>query len=274
MDRNNPWGPAQPPHNNANPFARGYAAPPGATPHALGQPQVEAIDLYDARYDGALEDSAVVAFTKRVYAYFSVALFVATAACLGGVYAMDHLIATGQAGLVSGFALGTLVVFFGSYLTVIFMRKNHSPLKLGLLYVFAASAGFMTTPLVGAFVHQGMGLTVVAAFAVTAVTFFGLTVYTLTTGRDFRNLGGALFLGLIVLLCLVLLNLFVPFASGMHRLIVVGGILLFIGFILYDTSQVTRAYFISNDAVTAALMLFYDFFALFKYILLLLADRR
>ena len=154
------------------------------------------------------------------------------------------------------------------------MRKNHSPLKVALLFVFATCAGFMTTPLVGAFVNAGMGMTVVAAFAITAVTFFGLTIYTLTTGQDFRNLGGMLFIGCLVLIGVALMSIFLPAGGALSMLITIGGIILFIGFILFDTSMVTRNYFYSNDAVGAAIQLFYDFFALFRYILILLADRR
>ena len=49
---------------------------------------------------------------------------------------------------------------------------------------------------------------------------------------------------------------------------VIGGILLFVAFILFDTSMVTRTYYYSNDAISAATQLFYDFWALFRYVLL------
>jgi|GEM_PF-47648 len=250
---------------------QGYSQPQGYAPqYGDGQP----VDLYNSPYAGELGDAAVVAFTKRVYAYFSAALATATVACLGGMYAVNGLLAAGQKSTVTTLAIVSLVGFFASYLTVVFMRKNHSPLKVALLFVFASCAGFMTTPLVGAFVNAGMGMTVVAAFGITAVTFFGLTVYTLTTGRDFRNLGGMLMIGLLVLIGVAVMSMFMPATSGLHTLVVIGGIVIFIGFILFDTSMVTRNYFHSNDAVGAAIQLFYDFFALFRYILLLLGDRR
>lgn len=259
-------------YNNRHYAQQGYAPPQGYTQgyEQAGQP----IDLYNTPYAGDLSDSAVVAFTKRVYAYFSAALATATVACLGGMFAVNHLLAAGQKSAVTTLSIVSLIGFFASYLVVVFMRRNHSPLKVALLFIFAACAGFMTTPLVGAFVNAGMGMTVVAAFAITAVTFFGLTVYTLTTGQDFRSLGGMLLVGVFVLLGAAIMAMFIPGGGAMHTLIAVGGIILFIGFILFDTSMVTRNYFHSNDAVSAAIQLFYDFFALFRYILILLANRR
>jgi FtsH-binding integral membrane protein len=249
----------------------------GQAPQGYAQPQYAAggdADFVESQFSGAMGDAAVIAFTKRVYAYFTGALMTATAACVGGMYAVDGLMAAGQRTALTGLAVASTIGFFVSYLVVVLMRKNHSPMKVALLFVFASCAGFMTTPLVGAFLNAGMGMTVVAAFGITSVTFFGLTVYTLSSGRDFRSLGGMLTVGLLVLIGLILLNIFIPFSGPIHRLIVIGGIVLFIGFILYDTSMVTRNYFHSNDAVSAAIQLFYDFFILFRYVLLLLGDRR
>ena len=71
-----------------------------------------------------------------------------------------------------------------------------------------------------------------------------------------------------------LLNIFVPFPDAISRLVMAGILLLFVGYTLYDTSRVTRDYYHANDAVGAALMLFYDFFILFKYILYFLGGSR
>ncbi len=259
---------------NDRPYAQqGYGQVPQGYAPQYGDPG-QPIDLYGAPFSGELSDSAVVAFTKRVYAYFTAALITATIACVGGLYAVNGLMAAGQKGAVTTLAIGSLIGFFASYLIVVFMRKNHSPLKVGLLFVFASCAGFMTTPLVGAFLNAGMGMTIVAAFGITAVTFFGLTVYTLSTGRDFRSLGGMLMIGCLVLIGVALMTIFIPAGGFVNQLIVIGGIVLFVGFILFDTSMVTRNYFHSNDAIGAAIQLFYDFFALFRYVLLLLGDRR
>lgn len=267
---------------NPNFPRNGYGGRPPHMGGAYGQPQGYgympgpdgAAEMYgEQRYEGALSDPAVIAFAKRVYGYFTGALLTATLACLGGMELTHYLVANGQAGSLRAVSIGTLVVFFVSYLIVVFTRKAHSPLKTALLFVFAGSAGMMIAPTITAFVAAGYTMTVLFALGITTVTFFGLTVYTLTTGKDFRSLGGILTVGLLILLGMILMGIFLPF-NGLHLAISLGGIVLFTGFILYDTSRVTRDYFYAGDAVSAAIQLFYNFFMLFWYLLRLLADRR
>src|SRR5690606_19568017 len=76
----------------------------------------------DPAIEGDLADPAVAAFAKRVYAYFGSALLTATAASAGGVAATDHLLATENYGALSGMRIGALVVFFASFLFVVFTR--------------------------------------------------------------------------------------------------------------------------------------------------------
>ncbi len=228
----------------------------------------------DEPYEGDLADPAVAAFAKRVYAYFGSALLTAAGASAGGVALTDHFIATQNVSAFNTMRIGSIVAFFGSFLFVIFTRKSHSPLKTALLYVFATACGVMIAPMLSFFMDAGMGMSIVFAFGITSTVFFGLTVYVLATGKDFTGLGKYLFAGLILAIGLLLLNIFVPFPDGLSRLIMAGILILFVGYTLYDTSQVTRTYFRANDAVGAALMLFYDFFILFKYILYFMGGSR
>ncbi|MCF6227507.1 MAG: Bax inhibitor-1 family protein [Planctomycetes bacterium] len=227
-----------------------------------------------------LSNPAVIAFTKKVYAYFASALATATAASLGGVMITNNFIAQADpltGALPSGFGamrIGSMVAFFVSFLAVIFMRNTKSPLRTGLLYVFSGACGFMIAPMLTFLIAGGMGMSIVFAFGITTVVFGGLTVYVLSTGKDFRSLGGILFVGLIVAFGLILMNVFIDFPSGMSRLIMAGILLLFVGYTLYDTSKVTRDYFVRDDAIGAAMMLFYDFFILFKYILYFMGSSR
>jgi modulator of FtsH protease len=232
-----------------------------------GQPGYVDGVAVEGPFEGDLAEPAVAAFAKRVYAYFASALLVAAGASAGGVAVTQHLITTENFGGLSAMRIGALVAFFGSFLFVVLTRRSHSPLKTGLLYVFATACGVMIAPMLTFFMASGMGMSIVFAFGITSTVFFGLTVYVLATGKDFSGLGKYLFAGLILAIGLILLNIFVPFPDGMSRLLMAGILILFVGYTLYDTSQVTRAYYRANDAVGAALMLFYDFFIMFKYIL-------
>ncbi len=228
----------------------------------------------DNAFEGDLADPAVAGFAKRVYAYFASALLTAAAASAGGVALTNQLLSTENYSGFNAMRIGSLVVFFGAFLFVAFTRKSHSPLKTALLYVFATACGVMIAPMLTFFTESGMGMTIAFAFGITSTVFFGLTVFVLATGKDFSGLGKYLFAGLILAIGLILLNIFVPFPDGMSRLLMAGILVLFVGYTLYDTSQVTRAYYRANDAVGAALMLFYDFFIMFKYILFFLGGSR
>ena len=250
-----------------------YGPVPGAQYPAHGY-EAEMYDQAGVYADGDISNPAVAAFAKRVYLYFASALAVATGASYGGVLATEHFISTNNYQGLQTMSIAALVTFFAAFLVVIFTRKAHSPLKTGLLYVFAGACGVMIAPMLQAFMSVGMGMTIVFAFGITTVVWGGITVYVLSTGKDFRGLGGYLFAGLLLAIGLLLLNIFVPFPDMISRLIMAGILILFVGYTLYDTSRVTRDYYHSNDATGAALMLFYDFFILFKYILYFLGSSR
>lgn len=243
-----------------------------------GQPQQGAYSgdgvVVEGAEAGDISHPAVAAFTRKVYTYFATALATAMAAAFGATKAAEHFIAQQNGGALTGLWLGGTIGFFVSYLIVVFTRKNHSPLKTGLLYVFAGSAGAMLSPLLMAHVAAGMGMLIVLALGVATVTFFGLTVYTLTTGKDFRSLGGMLMAGVLAILGMWLIGLFVGFPSILTALLMGGGLLLFIGFTLFDTSRVVRDYYYANDAVSAAINLLYDFIMLFRYALYFLGASR
>lgn len=223
---------------------------------------------------GDISNPAVAAFARKVYTYFATALATAMGAAFGTTKLAEHFIAQQNTGALTGLWVGGLVGFFASYLIVVFTRKAHSPLKTALLYVFAGSAGAMLAPLLMTYVAAGMGMLIVLALGVATVTFFGLTVYTLTTGKDFRSLGGILLVGVLTVVGMSLIGIFVGFPSVLTTVLMGAGLLLFIGFTLFDTSRVVRDYYYANDAVSAAINLLYDFIMLFRYALYFLGVSR
>lgn len=268
----------QGPYNNQGyqnyPPAQGYAQPYGQ-PQGYGQEVYgDGFDPSTGYFEGDISQPAVAAFVKRVYTYFASALLTATGASVGGIYLTEHFLATGNMAAFNGMRIGSLVAFFASFIAVVFIRKAQTPIKTGLLYVFATACGFMIAPMLTFFIMGGMGMSIAFAFGIATVVWGGITVYVHATGKDFRGLGSYLFAGLILAIGLILLNIFIPFPDMMSRLIMAGILVLFVGFTLYDTSRVTRDYYHANDAVGAAMMLFYDFFILFKYILYFLGGSR
>ncbi|MDQ6989900.1 MAG: Bax inhibitor-1/YccA family protein [Mariprofundaceae bacterium] len=133
---------------------------------------------------------------------------------------------------------------------------------------FGALSGAVIAPLVG-YVASTSGEGVVAqAFMTTAITFGALTAYVFYSGKDFSFMRGFLVTGLIAMIVLMLLNYFI-FESGVMSLAISGVcVLLFSGFILYDTSNILREY-PSDEYISAALTLYINVFMLFQHLLYL-----
>lgn len=267
------------PNQNYN-YGQPHQAYPQQQPYApYGQPMQGAYhgdgdgQFVEGAEAGDISHPAVAAFTRKVYTYFATALATAAAAAFGTTKLAEQFIAQQNTGALSGLWIGGTITFFVSYLIVVFTRKNHSPLKTALLYVFAGAAGAMLSPLLMAYVSAGMGMVIVLAFGVATITFLGLTVFTLTTGKDFRSLGGMLLIGVLTVLGLAIVNIFMQ-VSVLTTILMGLGLLVFIGFTLYDTSRVVRDYYFANDAVSAAINLLYDFVMLFRYALYFLGASR
>lgn len=109
------------------------------------------------------------------------------------------------------------------------------------------------------------------ASGLTALVFGGLTVYVLYTGSDFSWMRGALTVLGFALLGAMLLGMLMGFSMGLWYS--VGIVVLFAGFILYDTSQILHR-LPTSMAMSGAIMLFTDVVLLFKHILILLWSSR
>jgi modulator of FtsH protease len=110
------------------------------------------------------------------------------------------------------------------------------------------------------------------AFLLTVLGFTGLTSYALLSKRDFSFLGGFLSMGLWVLIGASLLSLFVGGASFSLAIASVG-VLLFGGYILFDTSRILRDP-TNRDPVGAAIGLYLNFLNLFLFLLRILGSAR
>jgi FtsH-binding integral membrane protein len=111
-----------------------------------------------------------------------------------------------------------------------------------------------------------------AAFS-TVVVFGGLTAYVFLSRKDFSYMGGRLFVGLIALVAGGLANRFL-FKSGLAQYIMSWiTVVLFSGFVLYDTSRIIHRYD-ERGYCMAALALFLDFFNMFMAILNILGGGR
>jgi FtsH-binding integral membrane protein len=101
-----------------------------------------------------------------------------------------------------------------------------------------------------------------------------LTAYVFISNKDFSFLRGMVTTGLIVIILAGVLNIFIVGSSAFGFAIAAATLLLFTGFVLYDTSNIIRRY-PTNEYVAGALSLYLDAFNIFLALLRLLnAGRR
>ena len=140
----------------------------------------------------------------------------------------------------------------------------------GIVAVFAftgvlgAALGPMLNHYLG--MANGPGL-IMQALGGTAIVFFALSAYVLTTRKDFSFMGGFLMVGMIVAVVASIALIFfnVPAASMALSALIV---LLMSGFILFDTSRIIHGG--ETNYIRATVSLYLDIYNLFTSLLHLL----
>jgi len=119
-------------------------------------------------------------------------------------------------------------------------KTANSANGIWVVFLFTGLLGFGLGPTIGHYLSVPGGPQIVmTALGGTGVIFLGLSGYALTTRRDFSFMGGFLFVGLLVILGAALANIFfsIPALSLAISAVVV---MLFSGFILYDTGRMVN----------------------------------
>lgn len=140
---------------------------------------------------------------------------------------------------------------------------------LGIVFLFALTGllGFYISHALNIYVSYGMGDVVVKALVGSAVIFFALSAYVLASGKNFSFLGGFLFVGVIV----AFLAALAAVVFSMPALSIVTSaafLLIFSGYVLYDTSNIIHGE--ETNYIIATLNLFMNIFNIFVSLLNLL----
>jgi modulator of FtsH protease len=244
-------------------------------PRSYGQPSV--LDRAPAEK---------LAFLRKVYSLFTGSL---VAAFFGAVVALYAGAGMSKVGVEVGDSMVTvppLVAFFmnhmfigiglflGSFFGASYLRTRPG-VNVAALFGAAFVSGLYLGPMLWiAQLMASQGQTLSAspvrdAFLLTVLGFTGLTSYALLSKRDFSFLGGFLSMGLWVLIGASVLALFLG-GTAFSLAIASVGILLFGGYILYDTSRMLRDPS-NQDPVGAAIGLYLNFLNIFVYLLRILA---
>ncbi len=210
-----------------------------------------------SQYNASAENSRVqlMSFLKATYQLFAGSLLAATA----GAYIGLDIVST-----IASWYWGLVILEF-ILLFALFAVKNKPGINLAVLFGFTFVSGLTITPLLSKILMMPAGASIVAqAFLMTSVAFGGISMFAMTTKRDFSGMGKMLFIALIILIVASISNIF--FQSPLLQLGVAGvGALLFSAFILYDTQQIIKGGF--ETPIEAAIALYLDFFNLFVSLL-------
>ena len=205
-----------------------------------------------------------LAFIRKVYSLF----FVATLFAIGGV--------------LLGFAYEPLMVFAFQHPIIMLLMMlggvfaaqavRHKPgINLVALFGFTTLTGVIISPLLY-IISLHNPASILQAGILTVGIFGGLTAYAFISNKDFSFLRGMLVTGLIVVILAGLLNILVIGSSALYFAGAVATLLLFSGFVLYDTSNIIRRY-PTNEYVSGALDLYLDAFNIFLALLRILNSR-
>lgn len=157
----------------------------------------------------------------------------------------------------------SLVVMIGLLFAV--QAKRNSVWALPLVFAFTGWMGWSLGPMVNMILGTAGGAGVLFnATAGTAITFFGLSAYAITTGKDFSFLRGFLMTGLIVCLLAIVASLFLQMPA-LHLAISGAMVLLAAGFILFDTSNIVRGG--ETNYIMATVALYVNIYMLFSNLL-------
>jgi len=195
-------------------------------------------------------------FLKKVYGLLGISLMSAT---VGAFAASGPLLMLVANNMMLFFVLEIALIFFATY------AAQKPVLNMVALFSFTTVSGMTVGPLLYRF-----GPTLATqAFLLTAITFVSLSVYVVTSKKDFSFLSGFLVTGLVIAIVGGLLNMFLFQSSMLHFMMSGITVFLFSGFILYDTSNILRNYS-TDDYVSATLALYLDVLNLFVALLNLL----
>jgi modulator of FtsH protease len=242
-------------------------------------------------YAGSLAEAPAekLAFLRKVYSLFTGSLVTAFLGALVALYAgADMSRATVHVGngtftappLVLFFAnhwIIGMLMFLGAFFGASAVRERPG-INVAALFGASFLSGIYIAPMlwvVQLMASQGQTLAtspIRDAFLLAVLGFTGLTSYALLSKRDFSFLGGFLSMGLWVLIGASVLSFFVGGASFSLAIASVG-VLLFGGYILFDTSRMLRDPS-NRDAVGAALGLYLNFLNLFLFLLRILSSGR
>lgn len=177
-------------------------------------------------------------------------------------------VATGITASLGG-VVGLVVFMAGAFGFMYAIEKTkHSAAGVPVLLAFTFFMGLMLSRLIGSVLGFSNGSQLImTAFAGTAGVFFVMASLASVIKRDLSGMGKWLFVGAMVLLVGIVVNIFVGSTVGM-MVISVAGIGIFSAYMLYDLKRILDGG--ETNYISATLALYLDLFNVFQFMLSLL----
>ena len=169
-------------------------------------------------------------------------------------------------GLSHGMGLILSLVGFG----LLFVVNRMADTSKGLLAIFAFTGvmGAALGPMLNHYLSMPGGpALVMQALGGTALVFFGLSAYALTTRKDFSFMGGFLIVGLLIAVVASIANIFLGIPA-LSLTISSAIVLIMSGLILFDTSRIIHGG--ETNYIRATVSLYLNIYNLFVHMLSLL----
>jgi modulator of FtsH protease len=137
-----------------------------------------------------------------------------------------------------------------------------------MIFAFTGVMGASIGPMLNYYLAMPNGPEyVMQALGGTALVFFGLSAYALTTRKDFSYMGGFLFVGLLVAVVASIANIFLGIPA-LSLTVSAAIVLIMSGLILFDTSRIINGG--ETNYIRATVSLYLDIYNLFIHLLHLL----
>lgn len=153
---------------------------------------------------------------------------------------------------------------------LLFVVNKKADSASGIFWIFAFTGlmGASLGPLLNHYAAMPSGpMLIMQALGSTALVFFGLSAYAMTTKKDFSYLGGFLMIGLLVVIVASLVNIFI---GSSIAFLAINAAVVFImsGLILFDTSRIINGG--ETNYIRATVSLYLNVYNLFTSMLHLL----
>jgi modulator of FtsH protease len=162
----------------------------------------------------------------------------------------------------------SMILYLVVFIATQFLHRSY-PINIILLAAFTFITGLILGPSLSYYIATGAGQAIPLAAGTTGIVFGGLSFFAFVSKKDFSFLGVYLFVALLamVLFSVAMAIFQIPFNTIIFSYL---GVLIFSGYVLYDTSNLIRRYQ-ADQAVAATIALYLDIINLFMFFLRIFA---